>query len=146
MATFVDRVTLHLSAGNGGNGCVSVRREKFKPLAGPDGGNGGDGGDIVLVSDPQVTTLLGYLGRLAATRGDQELAAFHRGWEERLRGVEDEARAAAIELGCDPAGAVVPAEQGPIGRAGHRVALGFGTAGEAIDQSHLGRAARRFGR
>ena len=60
MATFVDQVTLHLSAGNGGNGCVSVKREKFKPLAGPDGGNGGDGGDIVLVADPQVTTLLGY--------------------------------------------------------------------------------------
>ncbi|MFE4469450.1 GTPase ObgE [Leifsonia sp. NPDC056824] len=60
MATFVDRVTLHLRAGNGGNGCVSVRREKFKPLAGPDGGNGGNGGDIVLVADPQVTTLLGY--------------------------------------------------------------------------------------
>jgi GTP-binding protein len=60
MATFVDQVTLHLRAGNGGNGCVSVRREKFKPLAGPDGGNGGHGGDIVLVSDPQVTTLLGY--------------------------------------------------------------------------------------
>ena len=60
MATFVDHVTLHLRAGNGGNGCVSVRREKFKPLAGPDGGNGGNGGDIVLVSDPQVTTLLGF--------------------------------------------------------------------------------------
>lgn len=60
MATFVDQVTLHLSAGKGGNGCVSVRREKFKPLAGPDGGNGGNGGDIVLVSDPQVTTLLNY--------------------------------------------------------------------------------------
>ena len=58
MATFVDQVTLHLAAGHGGNGCVSVRREKFKPLAGPDGGNGGDGGDIVLVADPQVTTLL----------------------------------------------------------------------------------------
>ena len=60
MATFVDQVTLHLRAGHGGNGCVSVKREKFKPLAGPDGGNGGDGGDIVLVADPQVTTLLGY--------------------------------------------------------------------------------------
>ena len=60
MATFVDAVTLHLTAGHGGNGCVSVRREKFKPLAGPDGGNGGNGGDIVLVADPQVTTLLGY--------------------------------------------------------------------------------------
>jgi GTP-binding protein len=60
MATFVDTVTLHLRAGHGGNGCVSVRREKFKPLAGPDGGNGGNGGDIVLVADPQVTTLLAY--------------------------------------------------------------------------------------
>lgn len=60
MASFVDQVTLHLLAGHGGNGCVSVKREKFKPLAGPDGGNGGDGGDIVLVSDAQVTTLLGF--------------------------------------------------------------------------------------
>jgi GTP-binding protein len=60
MATFVDHVTLHLRAGNGGNGCVSVKREKFKPLAGPDGGNGGHGGDIVLVSDTGVTTLLGF--------------------------------------------------------------------------------------
>jgi len=60
MASFVDQVTLHLRAGHGGHGCVSVRREKFKPLAGPDGGNGGHGGDIVLVSDAQVTTLLGF--------------------------------------------------------------------------------------
>ncbi|MFF2276393.1 GTPase ObgE [Agromyces sp. NPDC058126] len=63
MVSFVDEVTLFLRAGHGGNGCVSVRREKFKPLAGPDGGNGGHGGDIVLVADPQVTTLLAYHGR-----------------------------------------------------------------------------------
>lgn len=60
MVTFVDRVTLHLTAGNGGNGCVSVKREKFKPLAGPDGASGGHGGDVVLVADPQTTTLLAY--------------------------------------------------------------------------------------
>ncbi len=60
MTEFVDFVVLHLRAGKGGNGCVSVRREKFKPLGGPDGGNGGDGGDIVLVADSQVTTLLDF--------------------------------------------------------------------------------------
>ncbi|HET6687553.1 MAG TPA: GTPase ObgE [Jiangellaceae bacterium] len=58
--SFVDRVVLYLAAGNGGHGCVSVRREKFKPLGGPDGGNGGHGGDVVLVVDPNVTTLLDY--------------------------------------------------------------------------------------
>jgi GTPase len=58
--SFVDRVVLHVAAGNGGHGCVSVHREKFKPLGGPDGGNGGDGGDVVLVVDPNVTTLLDY--------------------------------------------------------------------------------------
>ena len=60
MATFVDRVTLHVAAGNGGHGCASIRREKFKPLAGPDGGNGGRGGDVTLVVDPSVTTLLEF--------------------------------------------------------------------------------------
>ena len=49
MATFVDRVTLHASAGSGGDGCVSIHREKFKPLGGPDGGNGGRGGDVILI-------------------------------------------------------------------------------------------------
>jgi len=60
MTTFVDRVDLHVAAGNGGHGCASVHREKFKPLGGPDGGNGGRGGDVTLVVDPQVTTLLDY--------------------------------------------------------------------------------------
>src|SRR5215203_544894 len=86
-----------------------------------------------------VSTLLGYLSRLATARGDEPLAAFHARWEERIRGVEHEARAAAIEIGCEPADAVVPAEQGPLGRAGHRVAIAVGTAGEAIDASAVGR-------
>ncbi|MDR6940139.1 GTPase ObgE [Arcanobacterium hippocoleae] len=58
MANFVDRVTIHLQAGKGGNGVASVRREKFKPLGGPDGANGGHGGDIILRVDGQETTLL----------------------------------------------------------------------------------------
>ena len=58
--TFVDQVTLHISAGRGGNGVASVHREKFKPLGGPDGGNGGPGGSVILRVDPDVTTLIDY--------------------------------------------------------------------------------------
>ena len=60
MPRFVDRVVIHARAGNGGNGCASVHREKFKPLGGPDGGNGGRGGSVVFVVDPQVHTLLDF--------------------------------------------------------------------------------------
>jgi GTP-binding protein len=61
MATsFIDRVVLHLSAGNGGHGVASIHREKFKPLGGPDGGNGGRGGDVLLVVDANVHTLLDF--------------------------------------------------------------------------------------
>ena len=59
-ASFVDRVALFVAAGKGGHGCASVHREKFKPLGGPDGGNGGHGGDVIVRVDPQVTTLLEY--------------------------------------------------------------------------------------
>ncbi len=58
--SFVDRVTLHTYGGNGGHGCASVHREKFKPLGGPDGGNGGDGGSVILRVDPSLTTLVDY--------------------------------------------------------------------------------------
>ncbi|HYG92102.1 MAG TPA: GTPase ObgE [Nocardioides sp.] len=58
--SFVDRVTLHVAAGRGGNGVASVHREKFKPLGGPDGGNGGPGGSVILRVDRDVTTLVDY--------------------------------------------------------------------------------------
>ncbi|GLX03091.1 GTPase ObgE [Microbispora sp. NBRC 16548] len=60
MADFVDHVVLHIKAGDGGNGCASIHREKFKPLGGPDGGNGGRGGDVILEVDPNTATLLEY--------------------------------------------------------------------------------------
>jgi GTP-binding protein len=63
VTSFVDRAVLHVSAGNGGHGCASVHREKFKPLGGPDGGNGGQGGDVVLVVDPGAHTLLDFQRR-----------------------------------------------------------------------------------
>ncbi|MFI7699317.1 GTPase ObgE [Nonomuraea sp. NPDC049480] len=60
MPDFVDQVVLHIKAGDGGNGCASIHREKFKPLGGPDGGNGGRGGDVILEVDPNTATLLDY--------------------------------------------------------------------------------------
>jgi GTP-binding protein len=69
--TFVDRVHLHVVGGRGGNGVASVHREKFKPLGGPDGGNGGPGGSVILRVDPDVTTLIDYhhQARRAADHG-----------------------------------------------------------------------------
>lgn len=81
MSWFVDRVVLHATAGAGGNGCASVHREKFKPLGGPDGGNGGRGGSVVLVVDAGVHTLLDYhhRPRAEAKNGTQGQGAFKQG-------------------------------------------------------------------
>ncbi len=57
---FVDEATILVVAGDGGNGCVSFRREKYIPRGGPDGGDGGDGGDVFLVADENLNTLIDY--------------------------------------------------------------------------------------
>jgi len=58
VAEFADQAEIRVQAGNGGNGCASIHREKFKPLGGPDGGNGGRGGDVIFRVDPSTATLL----------------------------------------------------------------------------------------
>ncbi|MBJ8346804.1 GTPase ObgE [Antrihabitans sp. YC2-6] len=77
MSRFIDRVVLHVSAGKGGNGCASVHREKFKPLGGPDGGNGGRGGDVILEVDQNVHTLLDFHfhPHAKATNGSQGMGS-----------------------------------------------------------------------
>jgi GTP-binding protein len=58
MAQFIDQVHIFLKAGNGGNGSMSIKREKFKPFAGPDGGKGGNGGSIIFKSDYNLSSLI----------------------------------------------------------------------------------------
>src|SRR5438876_6571114 len=60
---FVDEAVIHVKAGDGGNGCVSFRREKYIPKGGPDGGDGGNGGSVVMLADPNKNTLLDFAGR-----------------------------------------------------------------------------------
>ena len=80
MADFYDHVKIYIKAGNGGNGCISFRREKYVAYGGPDGGDGGHGGNIVFVIDEGTNTLLDFRNRrkfVAANGGDGMPAKFH---------------------------------------------------------------------
>ncbi|WP_309115081.1 GTPase ObgE [Saccharothrix sp.] len=104
MSRFVDRVVIHVAAGDGGNGVASVHREKFKPLGGPDGGNGGKGGDVVLIVDSQVHTLLDFHFRPHAAAGNGKGGA---------GGNRDGANGADLELRV-PDGTVVLTPDGEV--------------------------------
>jgi GTP-binding protein len=70
VAEFADQAEVRVRAGDGGHGCASVHREKFKPLGGPNGGNGGRGGDVIIEVDPGVTTLLDFHRRPVRRAGN----------------------------------------------------------------------------
>ncbi len=73
MSNFIDRVKIHVIAGHGGQGCISFRREAYVPRGGPNGGNGGKGGDVVILADKQLGTLidLKYQQQYRAKDGEQ---------------------------------------------------------------------------
>jgi GTP-binding protein len=123
MAAFVDRVTVHVAAGNGGHGVSSVHREKYKPLGGPDGGNGGDGGDVVLEVDPSVHTLLDFHHRPHQKAGNGQ-----PGEGSNRSGARGEERVLHV-----PAGTVVSTPDGRVLAdlvgAGTRVVLAHGGKG-----------------
>lgn len=78
---FVDEVLIKVQAGNGGNGCVSFRRERFIPLGGPDGGDGGNGGSVYLKVDEELNTLADFRYRrsFAAKRGQDGMGRTRTG-------------------------------------------------------------------
>jgi GTPase len=83
VAEFADQAEIRVQAGHGGNGCASIHREKFKPLGGPDGGNGGRGGDVIFRVDPSTATLLDVHRRPVRRAGDgKQGAGSHRSGAE----------------------------------------------------------------
>lgn len=84
----IDLVTLLLQAGNGGNGRVSFRREKYVPKGGPDGGIGGDGGDIRIIGDSSMATLKVYAGKAGYTAEGGQLGGDRNKTGQKGAGVE----------------------------------------------------------
>jgi len=74
---FIDKVTVHVAAGTGGSGCTSFRREHRVPMGGPDGGDGGRGGDVIVRGDSNLATLLDYTYRdsWTAERGEHGMGS-----------------------------------------------------------------------
>lgn len=152
MASFVDRVTIHIRGGDGGHGCASVRREKFKPLGGPDGADGGRGGNVILEVDPDITTLLDYHHRPHrkaenGTPGSGDLRQGRNGDDVILRIPDGTViKDATGEILADMVGAgsqyvAAAGGQGGLGNASlanrKRKAPGFALLGEPGEESEL---------
>ena len=137
---FVDEVKIFVASGHGGAGCVSFRREKFIPFGGPDGGDGGKGGDIVFETTAAISTLLDlrYRPHQKAERG-------HHGMGKNRHGAQGEGLTVLV-----PPGTIVKdAESGEVladlTAAGERVILfkgGRGGQGNARFASSLSRGKR----
>ena len=119
---FVDEATIRVAGGDGGSGCVSFRREKFRPKGGPDGGDGGSGGSVYLVADRNLRTLLDfrYRPQFVAERGQHGTGSDMTG----ASGADLEVRVPAGTLVLDAASGdriadlVVPGQTALIARGG----------------------------
>ena len=152
MAEFADHALLRVQAGHGGNGCASVHREKFKPLGGPDGGNGGRGGSVILEVDASSSTLLDFHRRPVRKadngRQGEGLEPQRRGRRgpdhqgaERHRGLADDGEVLADLVGTGTQFIAAAGGRGGLGNAAlasaRRKAPGFALKGEPGDEREL---------
>lgn len=91
---FIDEAVIQVRAGDGGNGCVSFRREKYIEFGGPDGGDGGDGGDVVLIADKNLNTLSDFrnVRHYEAGRGEN-------GMSRNMTGAKGDAKTVLVPMG-----------------------------------------------
>ena len=138
---FVDEAPIDVIAGNGGNGCMSFRREKYIPKGGPDGGDGGDGGSVILIADPGLNTLVDYRYQ-RVFRADN--GASGRGANCRGRSAED--LLLPVPVGTTVMDADTDEVIGDLTTAGERLIVargGFHGLGNARFKSSINRAPRR---
>jgi GTPase len=138
---FVDEAEITVHAGNGGNGCVSFRREKFIPLGGPDGGNGGDGGDVWLSADEGLNTLVDFRHErtFRAQRGEN-------GMGRQMAGKDGEDCVIRVPVGTTIINVDTDETIGDLTQHGQRlkVALGgHGGAGNTVFKSSVNRSPRK---
>ena len=138
---FVDEVSITVKAGDGGNGCMSFRREKFIPKGGPDGGDGGDGGSIYLEADSNLNTLVDYryTRRFNAKRGEN-------GRGSDCTGAKGEDMVLKVPVGTTVVDAGTQEIIGDLTEAGQRLLVaqgGFHGLGNTRYKSSVNRAPRQ---
>jgi GTP-binding protein len=138
---FVDEATIRVHAGNGGNGCVSFRREKFIPFGGPDGGDGGDGGSVWLVADEGLNTLVDFRHQRVyrAKRGEN-------GMGRQMSGKGGEDLMIRVPVGTSVINVDTDEEIGDLTENGARLLVaqgGRGGAGNIHFKSSVNRAPRK---
>ncbi len=138
---FVDEAEITVHAGNGGNGCVSFRREKSIPLGGPDGGNGGDGGDVWLVADEGLNTLVDFRHErtFRAQRGEN-------GMGRQMAGKNGEDCVIRVPVGTSVINVDTDETIGDLIRHGERLKVavgGHGGAGNTVFKSSVNRSPRK---
>ena len=141
---FVDEVTIHVQAGDGGDGCASFRREKFIPKGGPDGGDGGDGGSVFLVADSNLNTLVDfrYTRKFRAERGQN-------GMGQDCTGKSGDDRQIAVPVGTVVSDVETGEIIGDLTKAGQELLVakgGIHGVGNTRFKSSTNRAPREFTR